>query len=412
MFCVPHRRFGRTQAGGHTNSKLQIVLLGIMGRTPVAGVAWQALHYLEGARRLGHEVHYVEDTQTWPYNPETATNDCFYTVKYIDRLMRECGLGDRWTFCDTSQAGRVYGRSAADLASLYERADILINLTGSSKLTDAHRRIPVRAYLETDPGVPQIEIAQGDRFTIDFLATHTHHFTFAENYGKPGCLLPVGPFRYYPTRQPVVVDWWQTDAGVRPKTPGGICSAATFTTIASWQQSNDIVWNGETYTWSKDQQFLKFIDLPSRLGQPVELALACDDVETIGLLRAHGWRISDAVPLTQDIFPYRDFIISSRGEFTVAKDQYVRLRTGWFSDRSACYLAAGRPVVTQDTGFESVIKSPGEGLFAFETMNDIMAAFEAIDADYERHSRAAQAIAEEYFRAETVIGKLLEDAGL
>jgi hypothetical protein len=384
---------------------LQIVILGIIGRTPVAGVAWQALHYLEGARRLGHEVYYVEDTQTWPYNPQTATNDCVYTLNYIDRLTRWCGLNERWAFCDASQAGRVHGRSAAELANWYQRADVLINLTGSSKLTDAHMRIPVRVYLETDPGVPQIEIAQGDRFTMDFLATHTHHFTFAENYGKPDCLLPVGPFHYYPTRQPVVVDWWQTAAG-------GIRGAATFTTIASWQQSNEVVWNGETYTWSKDQQFLKLIDLPSRLGQTIELALACDDGAAIGLLKAHGWRISDAVPLTQDIFPYRDFIVSSRGEFTVAKDQYVRLRTGWFSDRSACYLAAGRPVVTQDTGFGSVIKSCGEGLFAFETVNDIVAAFEAIEGDYPRHSRAAQAIAEEYFRAETVVGKLLGDAGL
>jgi hypothetical protein len=383
-----------------------------MGRTPVAGVAWQALHYLEGARRLGHEVYYLEDTQTWPYNPETATDDCRYTVKYIDRLMSWCGLGDRWAFRDIAQDGRAYGLSELQASRLCKEADVIVNLTGSSTLAEAHMQIPVRVYLETDPGVPQIEVAQGNRFTIDLLSAHTHHFTYAENYGQSECLLPVGPFHYYPTRQPVVLDWWEGGDPARPKEQARLPCTATFSTIASWQQSNAIVWNGETYTWSKDQQFLKFLDVPSRSRQTIQLALACDDPKAIALLEAHGWRISDALNLTRDIHPYRDFIVSSRGEFTVAKDQYVRLRTGWFSDRSACYLAAGRPVITQDTGFGAILGGAREGLFAFDSMAGIIAAFDAIESNYQRHSRAARAIAEEYFRAEAVVAKLLNDAGL
>ena len=166
---------------------------------------------------------------------------------------------------------------------------------------------------------------------------------------------------------------------------------------------------------------------PRRVGQPLELALSLqghrgdggngwvpaheEDAEAIRLLTSHGWRISDAMGLSKDILPYRDYIIASSGEFTVAKDQYVRPRSGWFSDRSACYLAAGRPVITQDTGFGKFLPV-GEGLFAFDSMEQILAAFAAINSDYERHSRAARAIAEEYFRAETVLTTLVREAGL
>jgi hypothetical protein len=392
-------------------NKLRIIVLGIMGRTPVAGVAWQALHYIEGIRRLGHEVYYVEDTQTWPYNPETATNDSAYTVKYINRLMTWCGLGNRWAYCDASQGGCVQGLSELQFTTLFQEADAIINVTGSSELRESHLKVPIRVYLETDPGVPQIEIAQGKRETIDFLSAHTHHFTFAENYGERECRLPAGPFSYQRTRQPVVLDWWREERRCKPSGPATLVPRTDFTTIATWKQSNDISWNDETYTWSKDRQFLPFVDLPGRSGQTFELALACSDLQTLGWLETHGWKVSDALELSKDIFPYRSFIAGSRGEFTVTKDQYVRLRTGWFSDRSACYLAAGRPVITQDTGFGKHLPT-GQGLFAFSTMEEALAAVDAINSDYERHARAARAIGEEYFAAESIVGKLFEDLGL
>jgi hypothetical protein len=391
--------------------KSRIIVLGIMGRTPVAGVAWQALHYIEGIRRLGYEVYYLEDTQTWPYNPETSDNDSIYTVKYIERLMTWCGLGDRWVFCDVSQGGRVKGISELQLSSLLKEADAIVNVTGSSELRETHLQVPVRVYLETDPGVPQIEVSQGNRYTIDFLAAHTHHFTFAENFGQQDSLLPIGPFNYRLTRQPVVLDWWETVHWSKTNHGSQLSQPPRFTTIATWQQSNDIVWKGETYTWSKDRQFLQFLNLPARSGQAFELALACCDSQAMALLESHSWKISDALALTKDILPYRDFIAASRGEFTVTKDQYVRLRTGWFSDRSACYLAAGRPVITQDTAFGKFLPT-GEGLFAFNTMDEALAAVETVNADYEKHSRAARAIADEYFRAESIVGKIFKDAGL
>ena len=185
-----------------------------------------------------------------------------------------------------------------------------------------------------------------------------------------------------------------------------------FTTVANWRQSGkDIEWQGERYAWSKHLEFLKFLELPRRSDQSFELALSCDDPGALDLLRTHGWRVVEALALSREVEPYRDYIRASRGEFTVAKDQNIRLLSGWFSDRSACYLAAGRPVLTQDTGFGNVLPT-GRGLFGFSTMEDVLAALDAIRGDYEGHCRAAREIAAEYFAAEKVVGSLLERAGL
>jgi hypothetical protein len=195
----------------------------------------------------------------------------------------------------------------------------------------------------------------------------------------------------------------------RPKTP------SYFTTIAKWRQpGKDIDWSGETYSWSKHVEFLKFIDLPRRTEQEFELALAWqdeNDQEAIPNLRSHGWRIVDAISLSLDTAPYREYILRSRGEFTVAKDQNIRLRSGWFSDRSACYLAAGKPVVTHDTAFGNILPV-GRGLFAFRNMEDILTAIDTIESDYDRQSRAAREIAQEYFATENVLRSLIERVGL
>ena len=182
--------------------------------------------------------------------------------------------------------------------------------------------------------------------------------------------------------------------------------------MASWEQSGkDIAWRGETYLWSKHHEFLKLIDLPRQTPQPLELALACSDEGALRLLRSSGWRVTDGIVLSRDIHPYRDYILGSHGEFTVAKDQNIRLRSGWFSDRSACYLAASKPVITQDTGFDNILPT-GRGLFSFATADNVVAAIEAIESDYEGHCRAAREIAEEWFGAEPVVKSLIERSGL
>jgi hypothetical protein len=407
---------------------LKLIVLGIMGQSPFAGVAWQALHYLEGFRRLGVDVHYVEDTGVWAYDPEqnTVTDDCTYAVNYIGKLMAWCGLPDRWAFRGATKKRSMFGPSASRFAELFQEGDVLVNLTGSTALRDEHLRVPIRIYLETDPVLPQIEAAKGNISYIDMLSAHTHRFTYGENFGAPDCDVPLGDFRYLPTRQPIVLDWW-TAANPAINGASTPMANACFSTIANWRQSGkDVEWNGEIYTWSKHHAFLKFLDLPRCTEQPLELALALrgyrqgegawvpsfdEDAEAVRDLTAHGWRVVDAMSLSKEIFSYRDYITGSLGEFTVAKDQYARLRSGWFSDRSASYLAAGKPVVTQETGFSKFIPV-GEGLFAFNSFEEAVAAILEISADYAHHCRAARDLAAEHFSAEGVLTKLLEDAGL
>jgi hypothetical protein len=383
-------------------SGTRVVVLGMMGRTPFAGVAWQVLHYLEGFRRAGCDVFYVEDTGAWPYDPEhnTVTDDPGYTVRYLGELLRRVGLDDSWAYVAPHRT--VHGSSATTIARALAEAEVIVNLTGATVLREEHLQVPIRVYLETDPVAPQIEVAQRAPFTVELLAGHTHHLTFGENLGGADCGVPVDGFDYRPTRQPVVLDWWRPDgASLRP----------SFTTVASWRQvGRDVEWQGETYFWSKDREFLKVLELPRQVEPRIELALACDDDSVLELLRDHGWSVRDALELSLSPEPYRSYIVGSRAEFTVAKDQNVRLRSGWFSDRGACYLAAGRPVVTQTTGFENVLPT-GEGLFAFETVDDAAAAIEAIETDYARHSAAAAELAREYFEARRVVEALLREVG-
>jgi hypothetical protein len=389
-----------------SQNKPVVVVLGTMGGAPFAGMAWQVLHHLEGFRRLGCEVYYLEDNGAWPYDPrhDAISADCTYAVDFIATTLSWCGMADRWAYRAASENNRVYGIGAARLGELLARASILINLTGATALRDDHMTAPVRVFLETDPVAAEIEVALGRESTIQMLAAHTHHFTYGENLGAADCGVPTGPFRYHLTRPPVILDWWPLPP---PDSVG-----THFTTIGNWKQSgHDIQWKGQTYAWSKHHEFMKFIDLPARTAQRFQLALSAVDQPTLELLRARGWDVTAALPLSLDIHRYRRFIRHSRGEFTVAKDQNIRLRSGWFSDRSACYLAAGRPVVTQDTGFGNILPT-GSGLFPFATTDEAVEALDAINADYAAHCRAARRLAGQYFKAETVLGRMLQEIGV
>jgi hypothetical protein len=215
--------------------------------------------------------------------------------------------------------------------------------------------------------------------------------------------VPLAGFVWKKTRPPVVLDLWE------PK----INSAGPyFTTVATWHnKGKDITYEGQTYYWSKHVNFLKFLALPGRTVQPLELAVETGDEKLREELIGLGWHLADAFDRSATVEGYRDYIYTSRGEFTVAKDIYVRPRSGWFSDRSVCYLAAGKPVVTQETGFSKFIPS-GEGLFGFSTMEEVVAALEVINGDYIRHAHAARRVAVEYFAADKVLPRLLRDAGL
>ena len=387
--------------------KRVLVVLGMMGRCPFGGQTWLYLNWLRGLARLGHDVYYVEDDAAWPYDPRAnaVVDDPGYATAHIDSVMRRIGLEDRWAYRALYQpSAEVYGLSRARLLELYRDCDALINLCGATVLNEDHFQARRRVYVETDPVTNQLELAAGKEKTRAVLAAHDVIATYGENYGAADCGVPLDGFRYVKTRQPVDLELWPF--AFDPQ-------ARSYTTIGNWkQEGHDVVWNGETYRWSKHHEFLKFLDLPRRRpGLDFELWLNVDAEEDRRGLAENGWRLQSPLAASLDPFGYQGLFRRSRAEWTVAKDQNVRLRSGWFSERDACYLASGKPVIAQSTGFENVLPT-GEGLFAFQTMDDVLAAVDAVETDYGRACRAARAVAEECLESGRVCRTLLEDLGL
>jgi hypothetical protein len=389
----------------NVRSRKKIILLGMMAKMPVAGVVWQTMQYLVGFQRLGYDVYYVE---THALTPSMFLDDIDHegsekVATFLDTVLRRFDLEDRWAFHALHSDSRNYGLSSVQLAQLYDSARWIINLHGGTLPLPEHRVTNRLIFLETDPVQVQIELAEDNPQTIEFLDCHCAYFTFGENYGKPDCRLPISDrYTFRPTRQPLVLDFWSAESTV----PGPL-----FTTIGNWRQrQRKLFFGGECYTWSKHHEFLKFVDLPSRVEQGFELALSSYEESDREMLLSKGWNVRHALDISTDLDDYRRYIERSRAEFTVAKDQNVRLKSGWFSDRSATYLASGRPVVTQETGFSDLFPT-GAGLFAFTVIDEAVEAVNAINADYKTHSRGAASVAREFFDSDIVLSRLLADMG-
>ena len=393
-------------ATGKSRSKGKIIVSGILFWYPLAGVTFQFLHYLMGLRRLGYDPYYIEDSGRWIYDPRLndLSPDARGNIEAVLPALKAHGFGDRWAFRGNYPDGKCYGMSEPKILELYRNAEAFLNVTGAQEIREDHLACKRRIYVESDPFASQIKVAEGDGGMIATLAAHDTLFTFGEGLDAPDGGVPIEKFRWLPTRQPVALELWDN-----PHRPN---ARAAYNTITTWHnQGKDIVWRGDTWYWTKDREFEKFLDLP-RHRPAVEFELAATvDEKVQRRLRGHGWRQIPSLDISRDIDRYRDYIQQSRGEFTVARDQYVRPRTGWFSDRSACYLAAGRPVITQETGFSRFFPT-GKGLFGFQTMDDILKAVDAIQSDYEGNCRAARELAAEYFAAEKVVGSLMLRAGL
>ncbi len=386
----------------------KVVVTGMCCYVPIAGVLYQVLHYLIGLRTLGYDAYYVEQSDRWPYdrNVQVISADATPNVAILAAAMSAHGFGDRWAFTGDYEGGRHYGMDEEKVRRLYREADALVNVTGQQLHGDqfnCRRRI----YVETDPFASQVRVSQGDPAELARLQAHDIHFSFGENLGGVDCLAPIGEFDWLPTRQPVAIELWERLPGVASSGQG----RALYTTVTTWSNAVEgIVYDGETYHWQKNYEFERFLDLPLRSSAKFEVAATVDD-DVKQLLASHGWLHVTSERMSTDLALYRGYIRNSRAEFTVARDQYVRPRTGWFSDRSACYLASGRPVITQDTAFDKFVPT-GEGLFKFSTIEEILAAVDEIESDYERHSAAAHSIAKDFFAAERVVGSLMERAGV
>ncbi len=389
----------------HVPAKKKIVLLGMMTKIPVGGVQFLMSQYIIGFQRLGYDVYYVEAHGRVPsmFTKREGEDASLKTAKFINSVMTPLGLESKWAFHALHSDGRCYGMSLGKVRELYAAAELLINVHGGTIPLPEHTVTGRLIYLGTDPVELEIELHNKLPHVIEFCRAHRAFFTWGVNYGNADCRVPYSnEFKLRPSLPPVVMDLWEN-----PHPAGD-----AFTTVGNWRQPfREVTFDGEIYHWSKHLEFMKFIDLPSRTKQPLELALSSYEPEDQTMLESKGWRVRPGLKISMSMDPYREYIQKSRGEFTVAKDQNVRLRSGWFSERSATYLAAGRPVITQETGFSNVLPS-GEGLFGFTTPEDVLAAIDDINSDYDRHSRRAREIAREYFNYDVVLRKLLKESGV
>ncbi|MEI9986498.1 MAG: hypothetical protein WDN69_26990 [Aliidongia sp.] len=386
------------------SSKKTVLVLHLAGQIPMAGIAWQALHYVLGLRRLGYDVWYVEDSGANPYDPrqQSIVEDCSYNVGFVKAMMERFDLGDRWAYWDAAN-DVVHGISKERLMTLYGEASALFNLCGATRLREEHLKCPVRVFVDTDPVFEQAKVAAGNADSLDYLGMHTHHFTYGENLGNPDCPVPMGTFDWKKTRPPVLVDLW----GCRLRRRRAVLHL-----------DRDLGEQGQGHQGRRRDlslvQARQFPQIPrpaAQLMQPFRLAMSPPTAEVEARVREGGWDIVDPVPVSADMQSYRDYVVNSRGEFTVAKDIYVRPNSGWFSDRSVCYLAAGRPVITQETGFSKFIET-GRGLFPFSSLEEIREAVARINADYAQHSIGAIEVAYEFFDADAVLRKMVKEINL
>ncbi|MGH7008434.1 MAG: hypothetical protein ACRED7_08530, partial [Stellaceae bacterium] len=279
------------------------------GQMPLAGIAWQALHYLAGLRRLGYDVWYVEDHGANPYDPRanSVVSDNATNVAYLAELMARFGFDGRWAYWDAIR-DEYHGLTREAVHALFRDSDALLNLCGATRLREHHLACPRRLMIDTDPVYEQIKYADADPAARSYLDAHTHFFTYGENVGGPGWIVPLCGIDWKPTRPPVVLEFWPADA------MGGAC----FSTIATWEnKGKDIVFNGERYLWSKHVNFVRFIDVPRQTDRCFTVALNSASDDTQREVAAHGWTVIDARAVSLGIDAYRDFIRDSRGEFTV-----------------------------------------------------------------------------------------------
>jgi len=375
---------------------VRIVVLGYMVRGPVGGMAWSDLHYLLGLRALGHDVVFLEDSDDYPacYDPTTGMTgiDPSYGLRYAARIFDAFGLGDRWAYHD-AHAGAWHGPLAGD-RDAFSGADLLLDLAGVNPLRPWVEEIPVRVLVDKDPGFTQAR-NRLDEWARTRAAAHTSFFTFAADPAR----LPEDGLPWRPTRHPIALDEWP--AFEAP-------ADASWTTVMQWEAyaSDDVY--GEA-RGTKGESFQTIVDLPRGTAIPLEIALGGAEAPRQEL-SALGWGVRDPGEVAGDPWAYRDYIRGSRGELTVAKLGYVSIGSGWFSERSASYLASARPVVTQETGFSAWLPT-GDGLLAFTTAEEALEALAIVEGRYAYHAAAARALAESWFDARDVLARLLAEAG-
>ena len=382
---------------------MRIIITGLVGQYPFGGVIWDYLQYLLGFRSLGHQVLYLEDSGAWPYDPVagTITDDCSFALQSLHKIFTDFDLAESWVYRNGAD-GKFHGAGEKVAREWLRHGDLLVNVSSAGWLRDYDLRVGHRMFIDGDPMFCQIGLLDGSNpLYAGRLRDHDSHFTFGLSVGQPDCPVPVDGITWRPTVQPIAIDQW-------PVTP--VSADAPWTTVMNWASYKPKVWEGRTYG-QKNLEFNRFRDLPSKTSIPLRLAmgLGVDGQRPAKELRQIGWDLVEPQEVVPDHRAYRSFLTNSRGEWSVAKHGYVEGKTGWFSCRTACYLAAGRPAVVQETGWSRHLPSD-RGVLPFTTVEEAAEGLGKVTRNYSEHSKAAREIALEFFDAKKVCQGLLRQA--
>lgn len=385
------------------NRPLNIVVAGYIIGFPLGGFYWFAADYLLALKRMGHNVLFLEDSGNWayPFDPVRGTYDVdsSYGREALEAFMARIGLSGRWCYYNAFE-DQHYGLSKDELKSFLASADAMINVSGVLPHRDHYFTVRNKIFLDTDPVWTQLKLSQ-KQADLDYAKLHDHFFTYGYNLPKGHTPVPLSGLDWKPTTPAVLLPEWTPAPG-----PG-----THYTTIGNWDvRDREIEVAGKRYSWRKAVEYEKIFDLPKRVPDvAIELCYAGMEEDRDAYMAA-GWKWRNGMEVSVDPWVYMDFVKNSRAEFTVAKQQNIELKSGWVSDRGSCYLGAGRPLITQDCGYDWL--PVGEGLLTFHDTDSAVAAIESVERDYEKHRKAARAIAEEYFDAQKVVGNILKESGL
>jgi len=414
-----HVGFSCGRDGEDGNSMTRVIVSGLIAQhSQLGGVAWDYLNVVLGLDALGHEVFYIEDSGEWPYNLDGGTggqgyvaSECTENISKLALTLDAFGLGDRWSY-RFPPTGEWFGLSDTKRNEVISTAEVLLNVSGTLNRPEDYRAVQKLVYIDTDPAFTQIGLLtdQALRHRIDL---HDSHFTVGENVCLENTSLP---YRWKPTKHPIFLAGWRHASDCR----------AAFTTVMNWTSYKPVVYR-DKFFGQKDLELTRFLDLPKRVSPvPIEISMPTlihtawesssqDDTRANlrntfrsphDLLRYHGWHVLDSTALCGDFSTYRKYLITSKAEWSVAKNGYVTGNVGWFSGRSACYLAAGRPVVVQDTGLSEHLPT-GLGVLLFSSMDEATDGIRNVVGSYRKHARAALEIAETYFDSSKVLTNLL-----